>query len=159
MPRIDVRTVDEAADFTPIPEGTIVNCTCDEVTPKKTKAGEEMWGIKWTVISGEHEGRSFYDNLVFTEAAMNRVKMIAKRVARIDVDAGPFDFEPNHLIGKRAQIEVAIDEYTDKDGKKKRNNKPTYAGYDYYNDGAPADEKPVQKDVVIKSRGGVKPPF
>ncbi len=159
MPRCDVRTIDEASEYTPIPDGTVVPCTCDEVTPKKTKSGEDMWSIKWAVISGEYEGKSFYDNLVFTEAAMNRVKMVAKRVARIDVDAGPFDFEPNHLIGKRAQIEVEINEYSDKEGKKKRNNRPTYAGYDYYNDGAPADEKPVQQNTTIKRREGVKPPF
>lgn len=150
MPRVDVREVDEAGDFTPFPAGRYP-CECDEVTRKKNANGDEMWAIKWAVIDGEHAGRTFFDNLVFSESALSRVKLVAKRVAGIDVDAGPFDFEPDHLVGKRAMIEVEINSYTDKEGKQRQNNKPTFGGYDYYNDGAPADQVPAQKDVTIRS--------
>jgi len=153
MPRMDVSQIDEASDYSPIPEGQYA-CECDEVNEKETRNGDEMWSIKWTVISGEYEGKSFFDNLVFTEAALPRVKMVAKRVAQLDVDSGPIDFMPEHLLGKRAMIEVEINEYTDDNGKLKRNNKPTFAGYDVYQEIAPGDHVPVQEDTRVL---GAKP--
>ena len=161
MPKMDVRKVDEASDYTPIPEGTYP-CECDEVKEKTTRSGDEMWSVRWSVVSGEYEGRSFFDNLVFSEGALPRVKLVAKRVAGLDVDSGPIDFEPDHLVGKRAMIEVEINEYTDDNGKLKRNNKPTFGGYDYFDEGddggAPADDKPIL-GAANTTGGKVKPPF
>lgn len=148
MPRIDARNVDEASDFTPIPEGEYPS-EVDEVEVKKTKSGDEMWSIRWTVFEGQYTGRSFYDNLVFSEAALSRVKLVAKRVARLDVDSGPFDFEPDDLNGKRAMVDVEINTYKDKDGKERTNNKPKYGGYDYYHEGAPED-RPKQEGVSVR---------
>lgn len=160
MPRIDVTKVDEASDFTPIPDGTYP-CECVEVEVKKTKNGDDMWAVKWSVIGGEFDGKNFYDNLVFTEAAMSRVKMVAKRVAGIDVDSGPFDFEPYHIEGKRAMIEVEINDYVDDKGKKRQNNKPTFGGYNYYDEGADggAPASSPAKSSAPAPAGKVPPPF
>lgn len=148
MPRFDARSVDEAGDFTPIPEGTYP-CECQSIETKSTKSGDVMWNIKWRVISGEYEGKIFYDNLVFSEAALSRVKLVAKRVALLDVDSGPVDFETRHLQDKCAMITVEINEYTNDQGKQVRNNKPTFGGYDYYQSGAPGDQKITQENVRV----------
>jgi Protein of unknown function (DUF669) len=127
MPRIDFSSVEDAKDYTPIPEGEYL-CRIDKVEEALTGAGNEMWKLRLAVVSGEHKGRFLFDNLVFSEKALKRAKFVC-RCLGVDV-SGEIDLTPEMIVGKQANVRVEIEEYVDDEGHEKKRNRVPFAGYD-----------------------------
>ncbi len=138
MPRIDFNRVDDVQDFSPLPDGRYL-CRLAEVEEAATQYGDEMWKLRFVVESGPHRGRYIFDNMVFSEAALKRVKLICSRLG-IDV-SGELDLTPNLLKGRSCYVTVETEEYEDYEGNTKQRNVVPFAGYDRA-DGAPAMASP-----------------
>jgi len=133
MPRIDFSAVEDAKDFTPLPEGEYL-CRVDNVEESLTGAGAEMWKLRLAVVSGEHKGRYVFDNLVFSEKALKRAKFVL-RCLGIDV-SGEIDVTREMIVGKQANVRVDLEEYADDEGREKKRNRVPFAGYEKPDDDA-----------------------
>ena len=127
MPKIDFSNIDDVQDFTPLPDGEYL-CRLAEIEEASTYNGDEMWKLKFEVINGEYTGRYIFDNMVFSEAALKRVKLICSRLG-IDV-SGEVDLTPSMLEGATCFITTEIEEYEDNEGKIKPRNVVPFAGYE-----------------------------
>lgn len=107
---------DEPTTFEILPEG-IYNVVVADIQRKTSeKSGNEYWAITfWT-----EDRAKIFDNLVFTEKTLNRVKKMFKNLS-LPVD-GAFDYEPADLIGRKMVAAVLIEEYTDRQGSTKQKN-------------------------------------
>lgn len=129
MPKIDFNDIPENDDFNPIPEGKYL-CRLEAIEEKSTKKGDEMWSLRLEVQDGEYNGRVIFDNMVFSSAAMKRVKLICSRMG-IDT-SGEVDLSPADLQGRMVIVETVIEEYTANDGSQKKRNTVPFAGYHKY---------------------------
>ncbi len=127
MPKIDFNKVDDVQDFTPLPDGKYA-CTVVGIEEGATQHGDEMWRLRLVVESGPCRGRYIFDNLVFSEAAMRRVKLVCSRLG-LDVSQ-ELDLTPALVKGRSCQVTVGTEEYVDHEGKTKRRNVVPFAGYD-----------------------------
>lgn len=125
MPIVNFPDHNESA-FNPVPEGEY-EVEVVKIEPRSTYAGDEMWGLHLRIVSGPHAGRKIFDNMVFSEAAMNRVKLICSRLG-IDVSK-QMDLTENMLLGKHCIIKTVIREYEDRERVKKLKNEIPFAGY------------------------------
>jgi hypothetical protein len=127
MPKIDFSNISNAADFDPLPDGQYQVKLAD-IETDRTKHDDVMWKLRWKVEGGEFCGRLIFDNMVFTEKAMPRVKMICA-CCGIDV-SGELDLQPEMLLDKQVFVHVFQEQYKDdKDQEKTRNGIP-YRGYE-----------------------------
>jgi len=127
MPKIDFDKVDDVQDFSPLPEGKYF-CRLAEVEEASTQYGDEMWKLRFAVAAGKYQGRYIFDNLVFSEAALKRVKLICSRLG-LDV-SGQIDLSPSSIKGRACNVTVELEEYEDNEGKTKRRNVVPFAGYE-----------------------------
>jgi len=127
MPRIDFNNVDDVEDFAPLPDGKYL-CRGAEVEEATTQYGDEMWKLRFVVESGSHRGRYIFDNLVFSDAAMKRVKLICSRLG-LDI-SGELDLTPALVKGRSCYVTVETEEYEDQDGNTKKRNVVPFAGYE-----------------------------
>lgn len=127
MPKIDFATVDDVQDFSPLPDSEYL-CRLAEIEESTTQNGDELWKLKFEVIEGEYAGRYIFDNMVFSEAALKRAKLICSRLG-VDV-SGEVDLTPSMVEGRTCLISTEIEEYEDNEGKTKRRNTVPFAGYD-----------------------------
>jgi hypothetical protein len=147
MPRIDFSNVEDPKDFTPLPEDDYL-CRVDNVEEALTGAGDEMWKVRHLVTKGEFKGRYIFDNLVFSEKALKRAKLIL-RCLGVDV-SGEINLTPEMIKGKQAIVTVKLEDYVDDEGREKKRNRVPFAGY----------EKPDDDDITeATSGGGAKLPF
>ena len=137
MPRIDFGNVDDAQDYSPLPAGRYL-VTLTEVGEAKTKYGDEMWKLRFVVDEGQYKGRYIFDNLVFSEAALKRVKLICSRLG-LDV-SGELDLTPGLIKGCRCSVSVEVADYTDQEGETKSRNVVPFAGYGQFDDGNQDDD-------------------
>ncbi|HEQ60203.1 MAG TPA: DUF669 domain-containing protein [Firmicutes bacterium] len=128
MPKVDFSKVDDVQDFTPLPEGKYL-CRLNGIEEATTQYGDDLWKLRFEVAEGEHAGRYIFDNMVFSQAAMKRVKLICSRLG-LDV-SGELDLTPKLLIGRTALVETQIEEYEDSEGRKKKRNVVPFAGYEH----------------------------
>lgn len=126
MPKIDFATVDDVHDFKPLPEGKYP-CRVDNVEEASTKNGDEMWKLRFEVTSGESKGRYIFDNLVFSPAAMKRVKLFCSRLG-LDV-SGELDLKPEMLSNKTVVLALGVKDYEDDQGSTKQRNVVPFDGY------------------------------
>ncbi len=125
---INFGNVDDVEDFSPIPPGDYL-CEVDEVEEDTTQFGDPMWRLRLVVQGGEYAGRCIFDNLVLSEAAKPRAKLICSRMG-LDV-SGEIDLQPAMLKGRTCAVSVEIKEYPDSEGNIKTCNAVPFAGYDY----------------------------
>ncbi len=137
MPKVDFSKVEDVQDFSPLPEGKYL-CKVSDIEETTTQYDDEMWKLKFEVIQGEHTGRFIFDNMVFSEAAMKRVKLICSRLG-LDV-SGELDLTPSLLKGRRCYISVITEEYEDNEGRIKKRNIVPFAGYERAKDAVTADD-------------------
>lgn len=135
MPKIDFDKVDDVQDFSPLPEGKYF-CRLAEVEEAVTQYGDEMWKLRFAVASGPYQGRYIFDNLVFSEAALKRVKLICSRLG-IDI-SGELDLVPSMIKGRTCNVAVDVEEYEDSEGKTKKRNVVPFAGYERADESADA---------------------
>ncbi len=138
MPRIDFNNVDDVQDFSPLPDGKYL-CRVAEVEEAATQYGDEMWKLRFVVDSGPHRGRYIFDNMVFSDAAMKRVKLICSRLG-LDISR-ELDLTPALIKGRSCYVTVETEEYEDQEGNTKRRNVVPFAGYERA-DGTPAAAAP-----------------
>ena len=127
MPKVDFSKVDDVQDFSPLPDGKYL-CKLSEIEEATTQYGDEMWKLRFEVAQGEYTGKFIFDNMVFSEAAMKRVKLICSRLG-LDVSS-ELDLTPGLLKDRRCYISVLTEEYEDKEGKIKKRNVVSFAGYE-----------------------------
>lgn len=126
MPRIDFHDVADVSDFSPVPDGEYHCCIAD-VEQDVTRAGDEMWKLRWRVEGGEHAGRFLFDNLIFSPRALPRAKLICAACG-LDV-SGEVDLTPDMLANRQAMITTQIEEYEDGNGTTKVRNTIPWDGY------------------------------
>lgn len=127
MPKIDFSKIDDVQDFSPLPDGKYL-CKLAGIEEASTQYGDEMWKLRFEVIKGEHTGRFIFDNLVFSEAAMKRVKLICSRLG-LDVSS-EIEITPELLEGRKCYVSVLTEEYEDNEGNNKKRNVVPFAGYE-----------------------------
>lgn len=127
MPKIDFNHVDDVQDFSPLPEGKYL-CRIAEVEEASTQHGDEMWKLRLVVESGPYRGRYIFDNLVFSSAALKRVKLICGRLG-LDV-SGELELTPSLIKGRGCYVTVGTEEYEDHGGITKKRNVVPFAGYE-----------------------------
>ena len=127
MPKIDFSKIDDVQDFQPLPDSDYL-CRLSEIEEASTTQGDEMWKLRFEVIEGEHKGRYLFDNLVFSEAAMKRAKLICSRLG-LDV-SGELDLTPGMIEGRTCYVTTEVEEYEDNEGRIKRRNVVPFAGYE-----------------------------
>ena len=138
MPKINFSKVDDVQDYSPLPDGKYL-CELSEVEETNTQYGDEMWKMKFEVIHGEHIGRYIFDNMVFSEGALKRVKLICSRLG-LDT-SGELDLTPGVIEGRKTHISVLTEAYTDSEGKTKKRNIVPFAGYELADEAAVCGEK------------------
>lgn len=107
---------DEPTTFEILPEGNYNVVVADVQRKTSEKSGNEYWAITfWT-----EDRAKIFDNLVFTDKTLNRVKKMFKNLG-LPVD-GAYDYEPADLIGRKMVAAVLIEEYTDRQGTTKQKN-------------------------------------
>lgn len=112
---IDFTTVsDEETTYELLTEGKhlLKVTSCEK---KETKNGNEMFAI----VLEDKEGTKVFDNLVFTEKTLNRVKKYFSNLG-LDV-SGKFDYQPEDIIGLYMNAEIKIENY-DYNGKSGQRN-------------------------------------
>lgn len=127
MPKIDFNNVDDVHDFSPIPDGKYL-CRLAEVEEAATQYGDEMWKLKFVVEEGRYRGRYIFDNMVFSPAAMKRVKLICSRLG-LDT-SGELDLTPEDIKGRACYLTVETEDYEDSEGNAKKRNTVPFAGYE-----------------------------
>ena len=137
MPKIDFTKIDDVSDYSPLPEGEYP-CRLVDIDEASTRHGDDLWKLKFVVEEGEHSGRYVFDNLVFSERAMPRVKLIC---SRLGVDTtGAIDLQPEHLLEKICLITVMVEDYEDETGTAKKRNRVPFAGYECADSNAGEDD-------------------
>ena len=132
MPLIDFPTIDEGqATYDPVPVGQYL-CVVEKVKPRTTKDGDEMWGLGLKILQGQHAGRFVWDNMVFSERALPRVKLICSRLG-LDVSRA-WDVTIDDVGGRKVNVNVQTEEYTDKEGNIRSRNVVPYDGYEEVED-------------------------
>jgi len=127
MPKIDFSHVDDVQDFSPVPAGKYL-CRLVGIEEASTQHGDEMWRLRFEIIKGPSAGRLIFDNLVFSEAALKRVKLICSRLG-FDVSK-ELDLTPELIKGRVAILTVDTESYEDAEGRKKQRNTVPFAGYE-----------------------------
>jgi len=139
MPKIDFECIEDIEEFSPVSPGTYL-CRLDEVEEAQTQVGDELWKLRWTITEGPNQGRIFFDNMVFSKAALKRVKHICTSLG-LD-PTGEIDLTPDRIKGRSCRVTVDIEEYEDQEGCMKTRNVVPFAGYELVDVGADADAAP-----------------
>lgn len=127
MPKINSKAKD-VQDFTPPPPGKYL-VEVDDIQSSFTKSDDEMWKLKLLIVEGEHEGKNLFDNIVFSEKAMPRAKMICSRFG-LDVSKD-LDLTEDMLLQRRAIVTVdRIETYEKEDGSTGQSARIAFAGYE-----------------------------
>jgi hypothetical protein len=124
MPRINFSKVDDAKS---LPPAGLYVCAVASVKEGETRDGDEMWRVRYKVIKGEQAGKVFFDNLVFSEAAMPRVKLACKALG-IDTTA-EVELNSEDILGLICSVRLEPSEYVDKRGKTKQTVSVPFDGY------------------------------
>lgn len=141
MPKIDFSKIDEVDDFSPLPDGDYL-CKLAEIEEATTQHGDDLWKLRFQVLEGEHARRLIFDNMVFSAAALKRVKLICSRLG-LDV-SGEVELTPEMLLNKSCILTVTTEAYEDSEGKTKKRNVVPFAGYERADSGAA--EAPVSQE-------------
>lgn len=90
----------------PVPAGTY-NCTIVAAEPKTSKANNPMIAIRWRIDDeGPAHKRNIFDNLVFTPAALWKVRQVLEAIGFANNFAGAVN--PESLIGEQATLKITI---------------------------------------------------
>lgn len=134
--KMNFKGVPEAEDFNVLPDGKYL-ATCEEIRetnkdgePLQTKDGDPMWEAVLVTKGGDNAGRKIYDRWVFSERALKRIKLICSRFdLGLNLD-GEVSVEPQMFVGRDIVITVETETYSGHDGKERKRNIVTYAGYE-----------------------------
>lgn len=145
MPEVDFPNTEEASSFSLVPKANYL-CELVKIEEQLTKHKDVLWRLHFKIIEGEYSGSYIFDNMVFSQAAMKRVKLICSRLG-LDVST-KINLIPEMILHKRCILSVTIEKYTDSQGNIKEKNVVPYAGYELAeksSDRQPGDEKSDQE--------------
>lgn len=126
MPKVNFPEVDSISEFAPLPSGEY-RCALAAVEMDFTRAGDEMWRLRWQVKEGDYTGRLLFDNLVFSQRAMPRAKLICASCG-LDV-TGEVELTPEMLMDRNVMITTIVEELEDDHGVNKVRNEIPWDGY------------------------------
>jgi hypothetical protein len=126
MPRIDFTTIEDVDSYSPIPASRY-RCELADIEESATRNGDELWKLRFIVTEGEHADRCVFDNMVFSQRAYPRVKLICSRLG-LDVNEA-VDLTPQMLVGRACILSVDVEEYEDASGAMRKRNVVPYNGY------------------------------
>ena len=127
MPWVNFPDVDEAEDFSPLPDGEYL-CRLTAIDAgKQTTQGAEMWELRFTVEDDNYRSRAIFDRISFGAKALPRIKLLCSRLG-LDVSQG-LDIRPESIRGRQCFVTVGTETYTDKQGKEREKNTAPYAGF------------------------------
>lgn len=95
-------------DGTLLPEGKYLVRVIG-VREKTTRSGDVMWQLTLSVQDGEHEGAHLWDNVIFSQKALRRAKLIFSSLGFIT--EGEQELTPDMLKGRRCIVSVLVEEY------------------------------------------------
>jgi len=124
--KIPFNKIDNIADYEPLPDGTY-SCRVADVKEGVSSKGSPLWRLRLVVLAGDHVGRAVFDQLVFSPAALRRVKLVCACLG-LDVNQ-PMDLAPDMLVGRTCRVQVITEEYVDQEGESRRANKVPFDGY------------------------------
>lgn len=107
---------EEEVTYEVLPEGSYT-VTVDKVEEKRS---ERTGNLYWSIQYKTDDDAIIFDNLVFTDKTLNRVKKLFHLLG-LDV-SGEFNYEPSDLVGRGMVASVLIEEYTDRNGNDKKKN-------------------------------------
>lgn len=114
--------------------------SCESTQSSK---GNEMWKI----VFEDKEGNKVWDNIVYTDKTLNRVK---KYFSNLGLDVtGSADYTPDDIIGLYMNAEIKIEDYVDKNGNKKQKNTIDLWQSEKYVSGKKQAPKKVEEDTEI----------
>ncbi len=128
MVKVNMNGVEDAQNFSPVPDDAYL-CKISEVDDDKaTQGGDPMWRIRWEIIEGDYAGRYIFDNLVFSPKALKRVKLVFSRLG-LDVSKDEeVEWTPQMIMDKHARVTVVTEEYESESGGAKKRNSVPYNG-------------------------------
>ncbi len=108
---IDFSAVDDAQDYTNVPEG-VYACRVAEVRPGWTQGGDSRWALKLEITAGPFAGRTAaWDGITWGDRGLRRTKFV---LGKFGFDtAGRLNVEPNDLVGCTAYVELRQEERID----------------------------------------------
>lgn len=133
--RVNWDGVDEAQDFGPAPAGTYL-CRVTEAKAATTRYDDEMWKLTLEIAEGQYKGKQIWDNVVFSQNAMGRAKLICRSFGL--TTQGETDIFPEDLRGREAYVTVEVEDYVNKEGVNRQRNTVTFGGYASPDDGGAA---------------------
>lgn len=131
MPRVNFQDIPDTQTYEPLPDG-VYEVQVDNCTELRDKNGDIRFKLELVVISGRASGRKLFDTISFhadpEHVGMRRMKLVVSRLGFLVENAT--NIEPTDLIGRKAYVTVAgVQEWTDREGRKKFTNKIPFDGY------------------------------
>lgn len=123
---INFDEIGSITDFEPVPEGTYV-CRVVRVEEARSSRGDEMWNLRLEIDEGPHARRVVFDRLVFSPAAMKRVKLICQCL-KVST-SGKRELTPEMLLGRLCRVNVLVRDYVDQEGESRSSNTVPFDGY------------------------------
>lgn len=116
MEQINWQDLLEQADKagTPPQAGVPLTCRCEASKWKSASTGKVGFNLRWKVIAGPDEGKTFFDNLWVSEDNPTAMLMTFNKMRAIGVDPAslpqvPVEQQPNLFVGRMANIIVSTD--------------------------------------------------
>lgn len=113
-------------EFQPVPEGRY-QCRVVDVKEAQTSRGYAMWKVRLEIAEGEHAGHALFDRLVFSPAALRRVKRVCQCLG-LDT-AGKRELTPEMLVGRLCMVHAVVEDYVDPEGETRTSNAVPFDGY------------------------------
>jgi hypothetical protein len=130
MPKLNMSNYDSSSvgNFKVVQPGIYLVKIVDVVVKHSTK-GFEYWNLKLEIAEdgSEYYGQKLFDNIIFTEKALNRAKLIFESCG-VDVSIER-EYTPDDLLGAICKVEIDRIEPYIVEGKERHKSVIAYAGY------------------------------
>jgi hypothetical protein len=127
MPRVKFGSAEQQArNAEPIPSGTYT-CQIAKVEEAQTRHGDPMWKLRLSVVEGSQKGRPVFDNLPFSSAATERVKLFCEALG-LPTDED-FDLTPEQVDGRLLRVVVGVEAVKGNGGRSQQRNTVPFKGY------------------------------
>lgn len=124
--KVNFQNIEDVEDYSPLPDGQYL-CQLIKVEEAFTHNADPLWKLRFEVVQGPHTGRFIFDNMVFSERAMKRVKLICYALG-LDTSL-EVELIPDLILERHCYVKVVTEEYVDNEGNTKCRNSVPFAGY------------------------------
>lgn len=163
MPVVNWDTIEDAEDFSPIPEDRYL-AKIHECKEETTDNGDAQFVITFKVEHGQYKGRTVIDRLTFSAAGLKRVKFAMSRLGFNTEQKGSVAVQAAHLLGKFAIITIEHNTANDRFGNARVYNNVPWNGIERYIDGqtplpvpGQAAPKPAAKATAATPAAAAEP--